>query len=700
MKGVRQMEDTALTVNQVLLDRTENTSFRVLWLSQDQTEAYWIPLSGKRQTPVSFPVDAVTRDLESGRYAMIQDPFSRLDVNPGQTAIQQRDQAWKLISDIVLMEPAIYRRNERSAMLKATSEKSGVQVPNLYKLLTRYWKGGMTPNALLPRYENCGTCSNPYDGKSQRRGRKKVVGAEGKNLTPEDLRHFSDAILTWYLGKEQLSLEKTFQNMLGEWYVTWDENGNAIPLDPDQVPSRSQFLYWHSKNKDVLEEVRARNGARNYPLRSRASIEKTETFLSGPCDSAQIDATIADIFLVSQNDRSKIIGRPTMYFLMDSYTRMVMGMHITLESPSWQSATLCILNAMEDKVEFCAKYGVEISEEDWPCHHIPRALVGDRGEMESVSADLLVNRLNMRIENTPPYRGDLKAIIEQHFHLTHVDMAELPGKMGKDYGERCTEDYRLEARLTLNEFIAIIIHCVLLYNNFHYMEEYGKTMQMRQMSVKPIPRDLWNFGMKYLSGTQRALSKAAVRYALLPSEKASITVNGILFRGLYYGCDRGFEEHWFDSARIAGRDSISIAYDPRDGSRIYYKPSAESEPLECYLLDSNKITGQFSTEELAQMHRAEHEEREAYRATEDFQKVLTGRIINDIVDKAEAAFPKDPGSKHQRVSSIGKNRKEEIEAQYQQTAQKKEESTETTASQAPAKSRTQLMLEKALEENY
>ena len=118
-------------------------------------------------------------------------------------------------------------------------------------------------------------------------------------------------------------------------------------------------------------------------------------------------------------------------------------------------------------------------------------------------------------------------------------------------------------------------------------------------------------------------------------------------------------------------------------------------------MDSNKITGQFSTEELAQMRQAEHEEREAYRATEDFQKILTNRIIKDIAGEAEAAFPKNPGSKHQRVAGIGKNRKEEIEAQYQQTARKKEESAETTAtSQAPAKSRTQLMLEKALEENY
>ncbi len=698
------MQDTALTVNQVLLDRTDNRSFRVLWLSADGEEAYWIPLTGNKHRPVYLPVAAVKEGIDSGRYAMVLDPLIRTDLHPSSGAIQKRDQAWKLISCLVDQEPAIYRLHERSALIKAVSKDSGVDESNLFKLLLRYWKGGKTPNALLPRYENCGKASNPYDGKTQRRGRKKVEGAEGKTLTPEDLRHFSDAILTWYNGPKQVSLEKTFQNMLGKWYVSRDESGNFIPLDPDQVPSRSQFLYWHSRNKNILEEAKARNGNRNYPLQSRASIDKTETFLNGPCDSAQIDATIGDVYLVSQSDRSKIIGRPTIYFLMDSFSRMVMGFHITLESPSWRSATMCILNAMEDKVEFCAGYGVEISEEDWPCHHIPGALVGDRGEMESAAADLLVNQLNMRIENVPPYRGDLKAIVEKHFDLTHVDLAEIPGKMGKDAGKRCAEDYRLSARLTLNEFIAVVIHIVLMYNNHHYMEKYGKTMQMRQMGVKPIPREIWNFGMKYLTGAQRTLSKAAVRYALLPSGKASITTNGILFNKLYYGCDQGFAEHWFDSARVDGREAITVAYDPRDGSRIYYKPSGNVEPIECYLLDSNKITGQFSIEELAQMQKADLDEREAYRTTEDFEYIQSKEKIDEIVSKAEASFPKHPGSKHHRISSIGKNRKEEIEAQYQQSAQEKEDSTKSkntsTAPAAPEKSRTQLLLEEVLEEDY
>ena len=491
------------------------------------------------------------------------------------------------------------------------------------------------------------------------------------------------------MGKEQLSLEKTYKKMLNEYYVTKDENGSPIKLDPDLIPSRAQFLYWHRKNKDVPGEDKARRGERNYPLKSRSSIEKTETYLSGPCASAQIDATINHMFTLIRIVRWKRLiqfGRPVMYFLMDSFTRMVLGMHITLESPSWKSATMCILNAMEDKQEFCMKYGIQINSDDWPCHHIPGTLVGDRGEMESAEADLLVNKLGMRIENTPPYRGDLKGIIERHFHTINIDMADLPGKMGSDFGERCTEDYRLSARLTLDEFISIIIHCVLLYNNFHYMEYYGKTMQMRQMKIKSVPLELWNFGMKYLSGVIRTVNRATVRYALLPSDKASITNHGILFKGLYYGFEQGFREHWFDSARIVGRETISVSFDPRDASFIYFQPAHNSEPVECYLLDSNKIDGHFTTEEMEQLQHAEHEEREIYRPTEDFQNILTDRKIREIISNAEAQFPKKlDKSTNKRLSEIKANRKAEIENHHQQnTEDPSDVSDDTSDSNTPA----------------
>ena len=103
------MNDTVLTVNQIVLDRTDQSSFRVLWISPDRQEAYWICLTNGRQVPVKFSVEAVEEGLQSGQYALVMDTFANRDPHPGETAIQRRDQAWNLISGIVFQEPAVYR---------------------------------------------------------------------------------------------------------------------------------------------------------------------------------------------------------------------------------------------------------------------------------------------------------------------------------------------------------------------------------------------------------------------------------------------------------------------------------------------------------------------------------------------------------------------------------------------------------------
>ena len=90
----------------------------------------------------------------------------------------------------------------------------------------------------------------------------------------------------------------------------------------------------------------SRDGEKSYNLNNRAELGKTETHVYGPGMASQIDATTADIYLVSRDDRTAIIGRPTMYFLMDSHSHIVTGMNISLEAPSWDNAARTILNTV------------------------------------------------------------------------------------------------------------------------------------------------------------------------------------------------------------------------------------------------------------------------------------------------------------------------------------------------------------------
>lgn len=295
--------------------------------------------------------------------------------------------------------------------------------------------------------------------------------------------------------------------------------------------------------------------------------------------------------------------------------------------------------------------------------HFPSVILADRGEMESRTADLLCKHLGIAVENAPPYRGDLKGIIEKHFDLINIDMASLPGKVEKDFRQRCARDYRLDSALDLFEFTAIIIRCVLQYNNYHYMEAFRKTQQMRQLHVKPVPRDIWNFGIRYMSGGLRTMDREHVRYHLLPKGEASVTRFGIHFDGRYYSCSQAEQEKWFDAARTDSSWKVTAAYDPRDAGIIYISPAAGGNPVECHLLDKDRIFEGVGTEEAARMAAFDHEEQAAYKPTEDFHRVQLDEFIKKTKADALAKLPGRPGrSRSARLSEIEANRKKEKEA--------------------------------------
>ena len=660
------MSDTLLLVNQVIHDMEHDFDYRLLWTeTSDDRPSYWLRLTGNANVPEKISLHDISTGIEEGRYTFAPDLWKPVNSSDaGQTALRLRDNAWELIRSAVSKEPDIYDSKKRRKILLEIESATGTKVPNLYKYLGKYWRYGKVPDALLPDYAACGKRRDPYKDSSKRSGRKKVPGAAGKKLTVSDLKNFRDAFTKYYLGEEKLSLEKTYLRLISDHYTVKDKNGNSVaPMDPDEVPSRQQFFYWHRRNRDTLDEALSRNGQRSYQLKNRGEVGKTETNLRGPGMACQIDATTADIYLVSRDDRTAIIGRPTMYFQMDSFSHIVTGMNISLDPPSWENAARTILNSVEDKVEYCARYGVTITEDEWPCMHFPTVILADRGEVESRTADLLCKHLGITVENAPPYRGDLKGIIEKHFDLINIDMAGLPGKVEKDFRQRCARDYRLDSALDLYEFTAIIIRCVLQYNNYHYMEAFRKTPQMRQLHVKPIPRDIWNFGIRYMSGGLRTMDREQVRYHLLPKCEASVTRFGIHFDGRYYSCEQAEREKWYDTARTDSSWKVTAAYDPRDAALIYITPVAGASPIECRLLDKDRIYQGTSTEEAQMMAAFDHEEQASYAPTEDFHRVQLEEFIEKTKTDALAKLPEKPGkSNAARISEIESNRHREKES--------------------------------------
>ena len=677
------MNTPDIAIGQVIRFPSDQSCFRILWSEPSPGTSYWIRLDNKGNIPQPFDFESLKASLSDGsaEYAAdIWSPSPSYGI-PSAKALQTRDHHWEAIREAAQCEPDIYDPALRAQLLRKSEQSSGIKMQNLYRILGRYWKRGKFPDALIPDFRNRGRCWDPYSNSSKRNGRPKKEGAPGKKLTRDDLQCFFTAVQKYYLDKKKVSLADTYGFMLKDSYSVHSDDKEPELLPADDIPSFPQFRYWFYKNRDILEETRKREGERSYQLNNRAVTGRTEENIKGPGSAAQIDATIADIYLVRQNDRGAIVGRPTLYFVKDSATRMIMGMHVTLDAPSWKCAAMSIRNVAEDKVKYCQSFGISISPEEWPCQHLPGSILADRGEMEGSIADCLVQELGVTIENAPPYRGDLKGIIEKNFHLIDLAMTDLlPGKVKKDFGQRCSQDYRLDARLDIRQFTAIIIRCVLFYNNYHYMEYFNRTPRMKQMGILPVPRDLWNFGIRYQVGVPRWVAPEKVRFSLLPKDDARITEHGIRLHGMYYTCDMAVSEQWYEQARTAGGRMVTAAYDPRNAAFIYIIVSPDKPPVECHLLSHDEAYSGIQYAEIASEQGTDQAEKAAYEYRELNAEIKLKDFIAKTIDTAEKMSPDAINqSKAQRIAAIRKNREAEMEELSSAAAEKT--FVETSASQ-------------------
>lgn len=678
--------DTGICVNQVISDIRSEKQFRLLWIDPENTESYIYWLDQKAGMPRSITIKEIEEGLVNGWYRKEEDPFV-LTREPTSEEKEHRDRVWGQLKDALLDEPGIYDRKIRARHLKEIEEGGGEKVTNLYRHLGRYWERGKTPDAFLPGFRTRGGKGKKRIGYNRTRsGEEKDFG---KPIMPEDLMNFEAAIRKYYLTGKEPDLPSVFKKLLDDSYTVTvkeaDGRERARLLPQGDIPSLRQFRYWYDSRKDIKEEVTKRKGETRYELTSRAVTGKSDFGLMGPGAQYQVDATVGDIYLVSQFDRSDIIGRPVMYFVMDVFSRIVTGMYIGLEGPSWTGMMMALHNAASDKVDYCHQYGIEITEEMWPCHHIPSVLLGDRGELESHKADNLASMLGIRVENAPPYRGDLKPVIERHFRTVNDTVKPfLPGWVMKDQAQRGGKDYRLDARLDLKQFTQIIINCVIYYNNEHYLDSYEKNEQMLKSQVASLPVKLWEWGIRNCSGALKTFPEETVRLALMPKDRGSVTEKGVYFKKLFYTCPQAREELWFENARKNGRYSVDISYDPRDMSCIYVWDKQKRDAYECHLLDWEQRFSGKSLDEVAFEQEKQDLLRKGSERAEMEAAINLNRAIEAIVADAEKMAPstKDK-TKTERLAGIRDNRKKEKEAMRKEEAFTQEESQETSRVETP-----------------
>jgi hypothetical protein len=563
---------------------------RVLWVDPSATDCITIEITEKRVLPKLRRCEEIVFAIASNSaYVLDSDPYAALhrqEQDIPDLHRQRRDEAFELIESLVAdgnYEYMIYP-TKRGPIVTAIAERNGRAKSEIYDFLRWYWQAGGMKNALLPAFDNCGgrgkrRVAGSTDGPKRGRPRKYAENPEepgGVNITADIERRFERGVKKFYETPEERSLADAFQLTLETYFHDGFAivDGVPVPVVPpaDKLPTERQFRYWYDKYRDAKREKKKRHGERRYNLEGRELLGNSTQMAFGPGAVYQIDATIGDIYLVSSLDRSRIIGRPVIYACLDVFSRGIAGLCVTLEGPSWVGAMLALDNVTEDKVAFCAEYGITIEESEWPCHHLPEAILADRGEFEGYAADSLTNSLGVRVHNTPPYRADWKGIIERHFRIANDKVIHFtPGAVYRPRA-RGNTDYRLDAVLTLDEFRKLLICYARDYNMNHYMKWYRKDEFMIADHVERYPLALWEWGVRNRSGRLRTMPQEIVRLNLLPRKQASVTEFGIHFEGeLYYQCDLALREGWFSRARMRGACDVEVSYDPRRLDTIYLR---------------------------------------------------------------------------------------------------------------------------------
>jgi hypothetical protein len=292
---------------------------------------------------------------------------------------------------------------------------------------------------------------------------------------------------------------------------------------------------------------------------------------------------------------------------------------------------------------------------------MPGAIRGDRGELESKAADMLVNALNVRVEIAPPYRADMKGIVEQHFNtINGTTVAFLPGHVKTDEKERGGPDYRLGAILDINQLTKILIQSVLRHNNHHLLESYERTEDMITDNIAPIPLDIWNWGIAKRFGALRSFPEDAIKLALMPADTATVTAKGIRFKGLFYLSERAAAEHWFETARAKKSWKVNISYDPRNMITIYVREPDGSFDI-CWLAEwQDKYLGKCLYE-IEYLQEAEKLMKRNHTSKEMTSKVELSAAIDTVIAEAEEMARQTvvPKSKLERTKNIRDNRASE-----------------------------------------
>lgn len=450
--------------------------------------------------------------------------------------------------------------------------KYGMPRNTFNRICTNYFQSGMNNYALLDKRALGEKKQNAYHYVAKP-GKKASAGVSSGVVLTDEVRSYFEEALREYKSGRQKTIRSAFDRMNNLYFTRVEMiNGKqTIVLAPQsERPTLRQLQYYFGKNLTEQEKDLIKTSAAEQRNNKRLIISDSLNGVMGPGDMVEIDACEADVSLVSSVDPDKTVGRPIVYFMIDVYTRIILAVSVAFDNNSILGVTNLFLNLADDKKKYCERNGMGFSDDAlWPSNIIPRRLRVDRGsEFKSKEFDRICVELGIEKQIVSGASGSLKGIVEQSFHQMHTRQ----NVHLEDYGlieKRYDSLHHKEASLNIEQYTKMVINFVLMHNQ-QYMENYPITKKMIKENVRPIPAELWEYGVKEYGSPRPIANLEQYLFTMMKPVAAKVSRRGISYKQLWYlnEEDRVLAQEMFK----AGKKMVpfKVRMDMRDVGAVYY----------------------------------------------------------------------------------------------------------------------------------
>ncbi|GAA5176215.1 hypothetical protein GCM10025771_10360 [Niveibacterium umoris] len=565
----------------------------------------------------SLPFTISYRDwlehLKSDALRKIADPYLMIPPTPGKLPKGATERYKNILkaTEIFAREPALLHTRKTLAGAIADIAKSmGLNGRTIKRWLCAWLRSGRNPGAVLRAF---------LDGdadrlvKPQERGKKRgVTGRVPKSASDAPAHEVMASIVkAWdlYVVKQKKKWLDAYHDMLIDIYripaSAFSPNDSGYFLDPALIdkyraPTWPQTRYRFRQLKKAAFQRDA-----ELPRGNRG---KATDDAIGP-GFFEIDATYFQIQLVSRLTKGKLVGRPTVYLIVDIYSGAIVGYSVTLENPSWATAALALYNCFSDKGAVFERLGLPYEAKDWPCRELPNMLRADRAELVSNMGQEFPAS-GIRVETPPPMTPEAKGTVEgKHAEIKNPQRGrfDLPGRFAK-IRKRRDPDGKKAAALDILEFERILVEIIMDINR--------EPVEAKRIPPDALPEGakvasrigFYEWGLTHRAGFTRKMGSHFVYEHLLTTTRATVTSQGIHAKGEVFNCDR-LRELGYLAAAIDDKVKLSVAYNPLLASEVYF-----------YDRKGSSWTPAFNTDPEIYRLKASFAEAASYRG---WQEVLT-----------------------------------------------------------------------------